>query len=338
MRLKLLLRCQLFRIFCLLLLALTVASSPAHAEDRSNWPEHLRFMAGPPGGNWFALGTALSEMWTKDVLQTTNSTGGGVSNIINANLKKGDLGFTVNSFVGAAVNGDEDFKGRKAENAVVLANLYTQVTYFVMRAEFAAKHGITSVDDMLSKKIPVRFATLKPGTASEFLVKVLFAKGYDTNFAKLKKDNGWSVEYASYEGGADLLADSHIDCFAFSVGPVASIVMNIESRVPVVVLPVGQQALDAVGKAYGTTTYTIPAGVYTCVTKPTKTIGDFTSIVVRKDLPESLVFALNKALWANKEAMVNAVKDMQELSPEMALPQGVPVHSGSVKFWQSLKK
>lgn len=328
----------LFRVLCLMLLALSFASGAAHAEDKSAWPEHLRFMAGPPGGNWFALSTALSEMWTKEVLQSTNSTGGGVSNIINANLKKGDLGFTVNSFVGAAVAGEEDFRGRKAENAVVLANLYTQVTYFVMRAEFAAKHGISSVDDMISKKIPVRFATLKPGTASEFLVKVLFSKGYDTTFASLKKNNGWSVEYASYEGGADLLADSHLDCFAFSVGPVASIVMNIESRVPVVVLPVGQQALDAVSKVYGTTTYVIPAGVYTSVTQPTKTIGDFTSIVVRKDLPDNLVYALNKALWENREAMISAVKDMQELSPEMALPQGVPVHAGSVKFWQSLKK
>lgn len=332
----------LLRALCLGFLLLGLASAPALAApadsspNKSDWPDHLRFMAGPPGGNWFALGTALSEMWTKEVLQSTNSTGGGVSNIINANLKKGDLGFTVNSFVGAAVNGEEDFKGRKVENAVVLANLYTQVTYFVMRADFAAKHGISSVGEMIDKKIPVRFATLKPGTASEFLVKVLFSKGYNTNFAALKKAQGWSVEYASYEGGADLLADGHIDCFAFSVGPVASIVMNIESRVPVVVLSVGQKALDAVAAAYGTTAYTIPAGVYTSVTKPTTTIGDFTSIVVRKDLPESLVYKLNEALWNNKEAMVNAVKDMQELSPAMALPAGVPVHPGSVKFWKSL--
>ncbi|MEG2172068.1 MAG: TAXI family TRAP transporter solute-binding subunit [Desulfovibrionaceae bacterium] len=331
-------RFPLLRLICLAVIALGLLSGPAAAEDKAGWPTQLRFMAGPPGGNWFALGTALSEMWTKDVLQTTNSTGGGVSNIINANLKKGDLGFTVNSFIGAAVNGEEDFSGRKVENAVVFANLYTQVTYFVVRKDFATKHGITSVDDLIAKNIPVRFATLKPGTASEFLVKVLFSKGYNTNFAKLKKDHAWSVEYASYEGGADLLADSHLDCFAFSVGPVASIVMNIESRVPVEVLPVSQQALDAVSAAYGTTTYVIPTGVYTCVTQPTKTIGDFTSIVVRKDLPESLVFALNKALWQHKDAMVHAVKDMQELSPAMAVPTGVPVHPGSVKFWQSVKK
>lgn len=327
-----------FRVLFALMLTLTLAAPHAVAADTKDWPDQLRFMAGPPGGNWFALGTALAEMWTKNTLQTTSSTGGAVANILNANTRKGDLGFTVTSFVGAAVSGEQDFKGRKADNAVVMANLYTQVTYFIMRKDFADKHGITSVDDMVKGKTPVRFATLKPGTGSEFMVKVLFEKGYDTNFAKLKADKGWTVEYASYEGGADLIADNHLDCFAFSVGAVASIVMNIESRVPVVILPVGQAALDAVSKAYGTITFDIMPGVYKCVSEPVKTVGDYTSIVVRKDLPESLVYELNKALWENKALMAGAVKDMEELAPSIALPKGVPVHPGSQKFWNELKK
>ena len=48
----------------------------AGAQNKAGWPDQLKFMAGPPGGNWFALGTALSEMWSKNVLQTTSSTGG----------------------------------------------------------------------------------------------------------------------------------------------------------------------------------------------------------------------------------------------------------------------
>ena len=327
-----------FWIFCALCAASLVLglSQPAlSAEIKA--PDHLRFMAGPPGGNWFALGTALSEMWTKNVVQTTNSTGGGVSNIINANNLKGDLGFTVTSFIGAAVAGEEDFKGKVIDNAVVFANLYTQVTYFIMREDFAKKHQVSTLGDVIDKKVPVRFATLKPGTASEFLVKVLLSKGYGTDFAKLKKDNGWSVEYASYEGGADLLADNHIDLFAFSVGQIASIVMNIESRVPVVVLGVDQKALDAVAKAYGTTTHVIQPGIYKSVTAPVATVGDYTSIVIRKDLPEDFVYKLSQALWDNKKAMADAVKDMEELTPAIAIPQGVPTHPGAVKFWKNAK-
>ena len=320
---------------CVLGVCLAVPAFAGENQDRKDWPAQLRFMAGPPGGNWFALGTALADIWSKDLVNTSSSTGGGVSNIINANSRKGDFGFSVTSFLGAAMKGEEDFKGRTVDNAVIMSNLYTQVTYFIVRKDFADKNNIKTVGDLLKNK--VRFATLKPGTASEFAVKVLFKKGYDTDTNALKSSQGWSVEYASYEGGADLMADNHIDCFAFSVGSVASIVMNIESKQDIIVLEVEQDALDAVAEAYGTTTHTIKPGIYKSVTGPTKTLGDYTCIVIRKDLPEDMVFELNKIMWENKSGLVEAVKDMQELSPEMALPSGVPSHPGSEKFWKSVK-
>ena len=319
----------------LILVALLIAAG-AGAQARAGWPDQLKFMAGPPGGNWFALGTALSEMWSKNVLQTTSSTGGGVANILNADVKKGDFGFSVTSLVGAALAAEEDFSGRSIKNTVVMANLYTQFTYYIIRKDFADKHGIKSFDDVIAKNIPVRFATLKPGTASEFVIKAMFKKGYKTDYEALKK-KGWTFEFTSYENGADLMADNHLDLFAFSVGKVASIVMNIESSTPIYILPLGQQALDALAAAYGTTTFTVEPGIYKSVKTPVKTIGDYTCIVVRKDLPDNLVYDLNKAMWANKASLALAVQDFNELNPKEALPSGVPAHPGSEQFWKTVK-
>lgn len=320
-------------IVCLLALALVTGVS---AQNKAGWPDQLKFMSGPPGGNWFALGTALAEMWSKNVIQTTSSSGGGVGNILNTDTKKGDFGFTVASLLGAAIAGEEDFEGKVVKNSVIMANLYTQYTYFVMRKDFAEKNGIKSVDDMIEKNIPIRFATLKPGTASEFIIKALFKKSYKTDYDQLKKKK-WTFEFTSYDDGADLLADNHLDCFAFSVGKVASIVMNIESNTEVVILPVGQKALDTLAAAYGTTTFTITPGTYKCVTSPVKTIGDYTCIVIRKDLPDSLVYELNKTLWANRDSLAMAVGDIAELNPKIALPEGLPSHPASVQFWKSVK-
>ena len=69
-----------------------------------------------------------------------------------------------------------------------------------------------------------------------------------------------------------------------------------------------------------------------------KVVGDYTCIVIRKDLPESLVYELNKAIWEHKAELVAAVKDMGELEPSIALPEKVPAHEGSVKFWSELNK
>ena len=332
---------KIFRVMLLAILALSLLVAPSSADvDKTGWSAQLRFMAGPPGGNWFALGTALSEMWTGAGLpQTTSSSGGGVSNILNAHARRGDLGFSVTSLLGAALKGEADFKGRKVDNAVIMANLYTQYTYFIMRKDFAEKNNIKSVEDIIAKKLPMRFATLKPGTSSEFVVKALFEKGYGFDYKSTFQSWGGTVEYASYEGGADLLADNHLDCFAFSVGKIASIVMNIESQLDVVLLPVGQEALDKLANAYGTVTLTIEPGIYKSVpegSEPVKVVGDYTCIVIRKDLPESLVYELNKAIWENKASLVAAVKDVDELVPEIALPDKVPAHEGSMKFWHEL--
>lgn len=318
---------------CLLLLAVASLAATANAAEVKS----LRFMGGPPGGSWAALGPALCDIWTKEVVTSTSSTGGGVANILNTHTKKGDFGFSVTSIMGAAAKGEEDFKGRPADNVVVMTNLYSKYTYFVARKDYVEKNGVKSVGDLIEKKLPVRFATLKTGTASEFVVNALFKKGYGIDYKKVIKENGGSVEYASYEGGADLMADNHIDVFAFSVGKIASIVMNIESNTDVVILPVEQEALDKLADAYGTVTLTIEPGIYKSVKTPIKTVGDYDCIVIRKDLPKDIVYKLNESIWKNKKTLVSAVKDMDELTPGMALPKGLPTHEGSLEFWKSAK-
>ena len=324
------------------LLALIFVVSPSYAQDTSDWPSQLRFMSGPQGGNWSALGDSLCALWSASNLPSASSVrGAGVTNILNIHARRGDLGFSVTSLLGAALKGEADFRGRAVTNAVIMATLYTQYTYFVMRKDYAQKYAIKSVEDLITKKLPVRFATLRPGTSSEFVVKALFEKGYGLDYRKAFQNWGGSVEYSSYDGGAELLVENHADCFAFSVGKVAPIVQSIEERTDVVLLPVGQEALDKLSDAYGTVTLTIEPGIYRSLpegAEPVKVVGDYTCIVIRKDLPESLVYELNKALWEHKADLAAAVKDMSELEAGSALPEqeNIPAHTGSVNFWREI--
>ena len=326
--------------FLLLLLTLNLLISSAYAQDKSQWPSQLRFMSGPQGGNWSALGDSLCSLWSSSNLPAASSVrGAGVTNILNIHARRGDLGFSVTSLLGAALKGEADFKGRAVSNAVIMANLYTQYTYFIMRKDFAEKYSVKSVEDIITKKLPVRFAALRPGTSSEFVVKALFEKGCGVDYRKAIQEFGGSVEYASYDGGAELLAENHADCFAFSVGKVAPIVQSIESRTEVVILPVGQDALEKLSDAYGTVTLTVEPGIYRSLpegAEPVKTVGDYTCIVVRKDLPESLVYELCKTLWEHKAELSAEVKDMSELEAGSALPEKVPAHDGSVRLWREI--
>lgn len=296
-------------------------------------PSQLRFMAGPPGGNWFALGGALADAWTASGLPTTSVTGGAVANIINANNNKGELGFSNTSMVAVAQKGEEPFKGALS-NAQVMANLYTQYTYFIARKDFATKYGIKTVEDLVNKKVPTRFATLKTGTGSEFMVNGLFKHAFGLDYRKAFKDWGGSVEYASYSGGADLLADNHLDVFAFSVGKIASIVMQIESQTDIVVLGVGPESMTKLSEHLGTVPFTVEPGIYKSVTEPVPVIGDYTCIVVRGNLDEDVVYKLCKDMYEHKDNLAKAVVDMQELTPDQAVPQApIVTHPGAVKYW-----
>ncbi len=104
-------------------------------------------------------------------------------------------------------------------------------------------------------------------------------------------------------------------------------------------LSVGQEALDKLSDAYGTVTLTIEPGIYKSLpegAEPVKTVGDYTCIVIRKDLPESLVYALNKTLWEHKSDLAAKIQDISELEAGSAIPEKIPAHEGSVKFWREI--
>jgi hypothetical protein len=316
----------------ILAMAVLMVFSTSALSAEADWPPQIRFMAGPPGGNWFALGGTLADMWTKNVIPTTSGTGGGVSNVINVDRGKGDLALSVASVLGAGQLGEAPFKA-PMENAKLFANLYRQYTYFIMRKDYAEANGITTLGDIVEKKLPIRMATLKPGTSSEFVISSIFSKGFGVTWEDIKNWGG-SVEYASYDDGANLLADNHIDMFTFAVGRAASIVMKIESQTDVVILPVDEKAREAMKKSLGTTTFNIDKNVYKSVTGDVPVVGDYTCIIIRGDLPDDLAYSMAKALWEHKDDISKSIKDVEELNPAEAISEGVKAHPGAVKFWE----
>ncbi len=317
--------------------AFAAQNAPAGSPDKSAWPSHLRLLTGPNGGQWFMLGEPISQVLTRRVLPTSSRIGGGVSNIDALNKKLGDLGFTLTCFMGAAGSGEPEYASIQLENTVVMANVYPQVLYFLIREDFAEKHGITDVATLLSQKIPLRFATLRPGTASEFILTLLLKHGYNTNYDKLKAQ-GWTVNFNNYAETADNFVAGDLDCFASTAGTEVPLILTMEKHTGVKVLPVDQRVLDLLSEKFKTGTYIIPSGVYKSVTEPVRTLGDYTTLVVRKDFPEDLVFEICQALWGGKTAITKVVADFGAFSPETALPKNLDVHPGALRFWSGLKK
>ncbi len=294
------------------------------------WAQSYRFNSGPQGGNWFVLGGAISAYFSEDGVQTSSSTGGGVANIINVNNGKADFGFSVGSLVGAARAGEKTFKG-KIDNTVIFANLYPQITYFVARKDFVEKNNIKTLKDIFAAP-KLSFATLKPGTSSEFVIRSLFELGYGQDWKSIKQ-NGGKVQFASYSDGAGLIGDGHIDVFAFSVGEKASIILNIESQTDIVLLPVDEEALKMLSDNYGTSTFMVKPGFYKSVTQDVPTIGDYTVLITNKNIDSSVIEKAAKSLDENAENLAATVKDFSAFSPETAIST-LPMHEAAKEYWE----
>ncbi len=309
---------------------------PASAAEGAR-PTHLRLLTGPNGGQWFFMGEPIAEVLSRNVAPTSSRIGGGVSNIDALNKRMGDLGFTLTCFLGAAESGEKEYADIKTDNVSLMANIYPQVLYVLVRKEFAAKHNITGVGDLLKVRGPIRFASLKPGTASEFIVGMLLKYGYNTSFAQLR-EQGWSLAFNNYAETADNFVAGDLDCFAYTAGTTVPLIKTMEDHTEVLILPVDLPVLEMLAGKFKTHVYTIKPGDYKSVTTPITTLGDYSCLVVRKDIPEDMVFAINKALWENRAAISSVIKDFGALSPDTALPKGIEAHPGSVRFWSTLKQ
>lgn len=328
----------LFSLFTLAIFCCASACliTPALAADsREGWPMHLRFLSGPNGGQWFHMGEPISVALTDSVLPTSSKIGGGVANIEKLNEKNGDIAFTLNCFIGASESGEEEYKSIKLDNTTILANVYPQVLYVLVRKDFAEKHNVKIVEELLALDVPVRFASLRPGTASEFILNLLLKYGYNTSFDRLK-EKGWDLSFNNYAEIADNLVAGELDCFAYTAGTDVPLIHTIEDHTDVVILPLKQSVLDKLSEKFKTGTYVINPGMYKSATEPIRTLGDYTCLIVRKDFPDSLVYEIAKTLWNSKDAVANVISDFGALSPDTAAPVGLPVHPGALKFWNEL--
>ena len=317
------------------LVCLLPHSAVAAPVVKPGWPTHIRMLTGPNGGQWFMMGEPIAEVLSKNVAPTTSRMGGGMTNIASINKGDGDIGFSLACFLGASQSGEEEYKSIRLDNTMLMANVYPQVLYFLLRKDFVEKHKITGVESLLKLNMPLRFASLKPGTASEFILNLLFKYGYNSSFEQLKKQ-GWLISFNNYAETADNFVSGEIDCFAYTAGTTVPLISTMEQHTDVVILPVEQRVLELLAQKFKTSAYTIKPGDYKNVTKPINTLGDWTCLLVRKGLSDDLVFAINKTLWEGRAYIGGVVDDFNGLSPKTALPAGIKAHPGSVKFWESV--
>lgn len=307
------------RVFILSLsVALVLAASVAMAADA----KRLTMATGGTSGVYFPLGGAISQILsTKSdgaLSVTAQATGASGENMRLTEAHEVDLAIVQNDVAHTAYNGIAPFKN-KLGNVRAIARLYPEYVHVV-----ASKgSGVKKLEDFKGKKVSVGAR----GSGNEVNCRQMF------EFYGLSYDNVKPI-FLPYGETADQFKDRALDGFVFTIGTPNPAIQDITTAQEVVFVPVdGAKADEVVAKFPYLVKDAIPAGTYKGQDQPVPTLSVQAILVVNKDMPDDVAYAITKALFDNVGDVAKAHNKGAEISLEHATDGvTIPFHSGAAKY------
>jgi TRAP transporter TAXI family solute receptor len=184
------------------------------------------------------------------------------------------------------------------------------------------RSGVKSFADLNGKNVGVGPRAGTPGTYFPMIFEALGIK------ATIR--NGGASDMASQ------LGDGLIDAFCFAAGNPIPAFSEIESQRPVNFFAFSAEEIAKVRKAIPEVAVTvIPAGTYRTQKADMNTVGLFNFAVAHKDLPDSLVYELTKAIMESNPEMVQGHAAAKETLPANAAKNDfLTFHPGAAKYFK----
>ncbi|HEU0070978.1 MAG TPA: TAXI family TRAP transporter solute-binding subunit [Alphaproteobacteria bacterium] len=301
-------------------------------------PYQLTLAGASPGGLWSNLGIGMDQVMKAAYPGSTvtyQTTGGGFANAVLLQQKKVPIGIIHNVELRMAQNGVEPFKA-PVTDIRPLAYLYDWSPFqLLLTKEFADKHGIKTFEDLITKKAPVRMVLNRRGNvAHDVAISMMKANGASLDDVKAW---GGNVVLAGSEEQSDLMKDRRVDMIFNSLFVGIRSLVEVGTSVNVIMLPVGKETVEKVGKEMGTDPYVIKGGSYAFQPNDVSTLTMGAFIAANKDMPDAQAQAITKALIEKVDAMRGVHPSMKELTPKLmpSLANNFPYHPGAIAAYKA---
>jgi uncharacterized protein len=295
-------------------------STAAVAQDKTGWPKGITMGTASVGGVYFVYGGVAANIMSQKagINVSTQQTQGPNQNMILVNGKNIELGMVT---MGVAING---WKGTGWANGKQYKDVRAMFPMYDTPFSCVAteRSGVKSFADLNGKNVGVGPRAGTPGTYFPMIFEALGIK------ATIR--NGGASDMASQ------LGDGLIDAFCFAAGNPIPAFSEIESQRPVNFFAFSAEEIAKVRKAIPEVAVTvIPAGTYRTQKADMNTVGLFNFAVAHKDLPDSLVYELTKAIMESNPEMVQGHAAAKETLPANAAKNDfLTFHPGAVKYFK----
>ena len=286
--------------------------------------ENLTLGTGGTTGTYYAVGGVMATV-LNPVLQesqlTVTSTGASKANIQEIEDGGADLALVQNDVMYYAYTGTDLFEQEGAYDSFrTIAGLYDETVQII-----TCDSSIETVADLKGKSVSVGNA----GSGTEFNAKQILG-AYGLSFDDI------TVVNASFQDSADSLKDGKIDAAFVVAGAPTTAVVDLATMKDVKLVQLDAEHIASLQEDYDFYTETvIPAGTYKGVDEDATTVSVRATLVCYTGLSDETVYELTKALFENKDALVEGHAKFEFLNLEDAVKGiSVPFHPGAAKYYE----
>lgn len=208
-------------------------------------------------------------------------------------------------------------------------------TIVLFTQKFVDATGYTSLEQVIADKYPIKMITKKNGSLGELTAeRVIEACGITVeefnSFASWEKTGADAIKTGLQDDLYDCTID-HIDA-----GQANTTELCLTHDMYFVQLEDGTLAnLGDMGYA----AITMEAGTWNGQDTDIQTMGSQQNVLVSKDMPDDIAYALTKAICEGRDELSAAVASLSYFDPEVAgLTQftGCPLHPGAIAYYEEM--
>ncbi|MGI6129829.1 MAG: TAXI family TRAP transporter solute-binding subunit [bacterium] len=299
---------------------------PADQDDEQEAKLDIQMIlaTGGTAGTYYPLGGAIADVWNTNIPGANvvaQATGASVENMKLIDKKEAELCLIQNDIAEYAATGIEAFDGQPLNSGAGIATLYPEVIQIIV----AEDSPVNSIKDIKGMRVSVG----APGSGNE------------ANARQILETLGLTYDdikpfFISYAESADQFKDGHIDVILLTTGAPNAGIQDVSAVKKIKFISLAEDEVAAIQEKYPfLTSFTMKAGTYSNQDYDVETVAVQAIVMIHKDQPDEVVYALTKALWENRDhlAQVNNKAEYMDIDdPVKGIT--IPIHPGAAKYYQ----
>src|SRR5699024_3168961 len=296
------------------------ASNGGEVETKSKGEyKNLNILTGGAQGTYYPLGGSFADFITKatDIKTDAEVSQASAANMIDLQEGVAEIAFVQTDIAYYAENGQLMYEGEEIDNVSAIGNLYPETVQLVT----LEKSGIKSYDDLKGKKVSVG----------------AIGSGTEANAKQLLEIHGLSIDDIDAQNldfgeSQESIQSGQIDAAFVTAGTPTGAVEGLNAVAKVHIVPIEDDKADELIEKYPYyAKEVIPAGTYGSK-EDTNAVSVGAMLVVKKELPEDLVYEITKAIYDNAESLQH--DKAKYIKKETGLDGvGIEVHPGAQKYF-----